>query len=98
MSFNQQLGTTNSPLAKAKPNDLLNEEVVGRWFKARFGKDPEKDKSYFKQWLMRMRVAHREEGPDAFPWQGDLTSIRNWKKLTGRRKVRLNTVPTATIK
>ena len=98
MSFNQQLGVTNNPLAKARPNDLLNEEVVGKWFKARFGKDPEKDKSYFKQWLMRMRVAHREEGKDGFPFQADNKSIRTWKKLTGRRQVRVNTKDEATIK
>ena len=97
MSFNQQLGVTNNPLAKARPNDLLNEEVVGRWFKMTFGKDPEKDKGYFRDWLMRMRVAHREEGPDAFPWQADNKSISTWKKVTGRRQLRINTKDEATI-
>ena len=92
MSFNQQVGVTNNPLSKARPNDLLNEEVIGRWFKLTFGKDPEKDKGYFRDWLMRMRVAHREEGPDAFPWQADNKSIRNWKKVTGRRQLRINTI------
>ena len=98
MSFNQQLGVTNNPLAKAKPNDLLNEEVVGRWFKARFGKDPEKDKGYFKQWMGRMKRAYNDEGKDGFPFQADNQSIRTWKKLTGRRQVRVNTKDEATIR
>lgn len=98
MSFNQQLGVTNNPLAKARPNDLLNEEVVGRWFKARFGKDPEKDKAYFRDWMNRMKRAYQDEGKDGFPFQADNKSIRTWKKLTGRRQVRVNTKDEATIK
>ena len=98
MSFNQQLGVTNNPLAKARPNDLLNEEVIGRWFKARFYKDPEKDKGYFRQWKGRFRQAYEDQGADGFPWQADSDSIREWKKLTGRRKLRINTSPKPTIK
>ena len=98
MSFNQQVGVTNNPLAKARPNDLLNEEVVGRWFKARFGKDPEKDKAYFRDWMNRMKRAYQDEGKDGFPFQADNKSIRTWKKLTGRRQVRVNTKDEATIK
>ena len=98
MSFNQHIGETNNPLAKARPNDLLNEEVVGRWFKARFGKDPEKDKAYFRDWMNRMKRAYQDEGKDGFPFQADNKSIRTWKKLTGRRQVRVNTKDEATIK
>tara|TARA_R100001530_G_C4229145_1_gene132164 strand:+ start:103 stop:588 length:486 start_codon:yes stop_codon:yes gene_type:complete len=98
MSFNQQVGVTNNPLAKARPNDLLNEEVVGKWFKARFGKDPEKDKAYFREWMGRMKRAYNDEGKDGFPFQADNKSIRVWKKITGRRQVRVNTKDEATIK
>jgi len=98
MSFNQHIGETNNPLAKARPNDLMNEKVIGKWFKLTFGKDPENDKSYFKEWTKRMRVAFYEEGKDAFPWQADNKSIRNWKKITGRRQLRINTKDEATIK
>ena len=98
MSFNQHIGETSNPLAKARPNDLMNEKVVAQWFKLRFNKTPEGDKSYFREWAMRMRVAYREEGKDAFPWQADNKSIRTWKKLTGRRQLRINTKDEATIK
>tara|TARA_R100001594_G_scaffold101628_1_gene136180 strand:+ start:1000 stop:1500 length:501 start_codon:yes stop_codon:yes gene_type:complete len=98
MSFNQHIGETNNPLAKKNRFDLVNERLIGEWFKMTFGKDPEKDRSYFKDWVKRMRVAYNEEGEDAFPWQADNKSIRNWKKITGRRQVRLNTKDEATIK
>jgi len=98
MSFNQHIGETNNPLAKKNRFDLVNERLIGEWFKMTFGKDPEKDRSYFKDWVKRMRVAYYEEGEDAFPWQADNQSIRNWKKITGRRQVRLNTKDEATIR
>lgn len=98
MSFNQHIGETSNPLAKARGDDLINERLIGEWFKMTFGKDPEKDRSYFKDWVKRMRVAYYEEGEDAFPWQADNQSIRNWKKITGRRQVRLNTKDEATIR
>tara|TARA_R100001594_G_scaffold142745_1_gene189948 strand:- start:558 stop:860 length:303 start_codon:yes stop_codon:yes gene_type:complete len=85
------------PVLKARPRDLLDEKVVGEWFKLTFGKDPEKDKAYFREWMNRMKRAYQDEGKDGFPFQADFTSIRNWKKVTGRRQLRVNTKDEATI-
>jgi len=97
MSFNQHIGETNNPLAKARGDDLINEEVIQRWWKVRFPQHS-MDRAYYKEWVSRLRTAYRDEGPDAFPWQADNKSIRTWKKVTGRRQVRLNTKDEATIK
>ena len=97
MSFNQQLGVTNNPLSKARGDDLINEKVIQRWWKVRFPQHSF-DRAYYKEWVQRLRVAYYDEGPDAFPWQADNQSIRTWKKVTGRRQLRINTKDEATIK
>ena len=97
MSFNQHIGVTNSLLTKARGDDLINEEVIQRWWKVRFPQHS-MDRAYYKEWVSRLRAAYRDEGPDGFPWQADNQSIRTWKRVTGRRQVKLNTKPEATIK
>lgn len=97
MSFNQHVGETNNPLVKARGDDLINEEVIQRWWKVAFPQHSF-DRAYYKQWVQRLRTAYRDEGSDGFPWQADNRSIRTWKKVTGRKQVRLNTMDEATIR
>mgnify|MGYP005813987583 CR=1 FL=1 len=85
------------PVLKARPRDLLDERVIQRWWKVRFP-EHSMDRAYYKEWVNRLEQAHFDQGPDGFPWQADNASIRAWKKVTGRSRVRLNTLDKPTIR
>lgn len=57
----------------------MDEELIKTWFEKRFGKKPEHDAIYYREWVGRFRGLKEGE----YPWQMDLASRQTWKQVKG---------------
>ena len=53
----------------------MDEELIKTWFEKRFGKKPEHDTIYYREWV------GLKDGE--YPWQMDLASRKAWKQVKG---------------